>query len=395
MKILISILLIFSTFPGIAGTKPDQKIKIVFRFDDYRLRSDIVQDSIIYVFKKNRIPICLGIIPFDFDGLIYNQLNQEQLKDFKERISRNEVEIALHGFNHNDNKLIMKTFMKSSGPSEFVNLKYSDQFKKIQRGKTVLDSLLNTNINIFIPPFNSYDGTTLKVLDSLKFKVISASIEGSSRSGKISYIPFSLSDLTELTKVIESSRYDNLTIIAILHPYSFIGEFPSEHAKPIYINKLDSLLSWIKAQNYIVATDFSALNSSEVFDDKRFILNSTNRNMVIKILSKFEIYRYGVYNTTDYVRNHRVIFVVLNILFHLLVFSCFYFPTRILLKRIKSFKTLKFILMTVIVALLIGILHKGINSHGFIIYIMLMVTISLGFIAGFIKGNQMPMNSEV
>jgi peptidoglycan/xylan/chitin deacetylase (PgdA/CDA1 family) len=388
MRLIISFLLLISTISGVTGNNLGQKTKIVFRFDDYRLESEIIYDSLLYVFGRNKIPLCLGIIPYNKEGLIYNNLNEEQLNDLKERIRRNEIEIALHGFNHNDNELIKRSLLNKPGPSEFSNLNYNDQFIKIKKGKAALDSLLNINVNIFIPPYNSYDENTLKALDSLKFKIISASIDGPSSSVKISYIPQTINDLAELPDIIKSIRNDNLTIIVVVHPYSIKSESNSKPSKKIYFNQLDTLLSWINNQNYIIATNFSMLDKSEIYDNERFVLNSINNNMLIKILNKSKIYRYGIYNTTKYMRNHKSIFGISNIFFHVIVFLCIYFATKIITKMIKSFKALRFIFLAILVIMIIFILYKGINSDSLVIYVILIATISLAFFVEIIRGNQ-------
>lgn len=127
----------------------------------------------------------------------------------------------MHGFNHNDNELGKGSFLINPVASEFARLEYNNQFKRINKAKKSIDSLLNINVNIFIPPFDSYDDNTLKVLDSLKFGIISASMDGSSSSDKISYIPFTINDLNELPKIVKKYQYDNLTIVVLMHPYSF------------------------------------------------------------------------------------------------------------------------------------------------------------------------------
>ncbi len=137
---------------GVANNNLAQKIQIVFRYDDYQLTSTKFYDSLFYVFQKNQIPLCLGIVPFDKNGLIYNEMNQEQLSDLNFRIKRGDIEIALHGFNHNDNKLFKGSLLVNSVPSEFARLEYSKQFAKISEAKKSIDSLLNLKVKIFIPP---------------------------------------------------------------------------------------------------------------------------------------------------------------------------------------------------------------------------------------------------
>lgn len=96
MKSIISFLFLFITISVIKANNLNQRIKIVFRFDDYQLTSTKFYDSLFYIFQKNNIPFCLGIIPFDTNGLIHNEMNPEQLSDLNLRIIRGKIEIALH-----------------------------------------------------------------------------------------------------------------------------------------------------------------------------------------------------------------------------------------------------------------------------------------------------------
>jgi len=377
---------------GISASNPDTRTRIVFRFDDYILEPDIISDSIIYIFNKHKIPLCVGIIPYNKEGILYNNLNPGQLAALKGWIRKNEVNIALHGYNHDDNKLNEGSLLKKPGLSEFVSLSFNDQLGKIRRGKNAIDSLLNTNITIFIPPFNSYDDNTLKVLDSLKFKIISASIDGSSGSGKISYIPYTISDLNELPGIIRSNKNDNSAIIVVLHLYSFAGEYAGGMSTPVRISHLDTLLSWINDQRGLIATDFSTLGSSEVFDNERFDLNSTNKNMLIKTLNQLKIYRYGVFGTTEYLRKQKSVFGVLNILFHIVLFVSVYYAAILAGKMVRSYKMLRIFLVTLFIIGIMGVLYKALNSHSLTGYLVLLTVVSISFCLGMIRGNNLSSN---
>jgi peptidoglycan/xylan/chitin deacetylase (PgdA/CDA1 family) len=371
---------------GNITNKSFQKSKVLFRFDDYRLTKTNFYDSLLYIFKKNNIPLCLGIIPFDKNGLMHNNFNQEQLIDFKSRIRVGEIEIALHGFNHNYNELHERKLLTNSVISEFAGLDYSTQYNKIKKAKKSLDSLLNINVNIFIPPFNTYDDNTLKVLDSLKFKIISSSINGSSISNKMRYIPFTLNNLNELHKVIKKNQNENTTIVVLMHPYSFKGgsNYSGDYSKPIDFKQLDILLNWINNLNYINATTFSVLNQNEIFDNKRFVLNSPNNNLVLKILNKLKLYRYGIYITAAYGKNHKVILVLINVFFHIITFLFVYYVTKLITRIIKSSKTFMTITFGIMILMTIAILYK----HRLLILTLYLTTILVAFFLGIIKGTR-------
>jgi peptidoglycan/xylan/chitin deacetylase (PgdA/CDA1 family) len=395
MKSIISFLFLFITISVIKANNLNQRIKIVFRFDDYQLTSTKFYDSLFYIFQKNNIPLSLGIIPFDKNGIIHNEMNQEQLADLKLRIKSGEIEIALHGFNHSDNELCKGSFLTSPVKSEFAKLEYNNQFKRINKAKNSIDSLLNIKVNIFIPPFNSYDDNTLKVLDSLKFAIISSSMDGSASSDKIRYIPFTINDLNELPKVVKKYKYDKITIVVLLHPYSFKegANYPNDFSKRIDFNQLDTLLNWIKKQNYAITTTFSNLDKSENYDKNRFVLNSTNNNLLVKILFKLKLYRYGVYNTAEHIRNNKNILTMFNVFLHIIVFLFIYFTAKIIAKLIKPSKKIMLIFVAIIVILMFCVLYKIINSHSLITYTVFIVTILMALFLG-IKGNEISIKSR-
>jgi peptidoglycan/xylan/chitin deacetylase (PgdA/CDA1 family) len=362
----------------------NKRINIVFRFDDYKLCSTNFYDSLFYTFKKNNIPLCLGIIPFDKKGLFYNELNQEQIKDLKSRINNNEIEIALHGFNHGVNKINILPYKKFSNESEFVGLDFKDQIKKIKKGKISIDSLLNIKINIFIPPYNSYDETTLEVLDSLKFQIISAIKDGPHSSTRIKYIPYTINDLNELPKVVKAFHYDNGVIVVLFHSYSIKGggNNPEGPRKVIDFKDLDLLLGSIKDQTSISTTTFSKLNQVEIFDEKRFVLNSTNNNLLIKLLYKLKLYNYGVYLMPESLRVSKYILDISNVFLHIIIFIIIYYTSKVITKLIKPPKTIIFIFRAVIVLMFFGILYKISFSHNLFVYIAFIITILTAMFLG-------------
>ena len=180
------------------------EIKMVFRYDDYLLMPSKLNDSILYIFQKNNIPLCIGIIPFDNANSVINSFNQDQINDLISRIQRKEIEVALHGYNHNNNANVL--FFTKFASSEFATLSYANQIEKLEKGKRYLDSLLHIDMKVFIPPFNTYDRTTLKALENLHFDIISANTKGPDGNGKIQYIPGTFVDFVNLPKIIEANK---------------------------------------------------------------------------------------------------------------------------------------------------------------------------------------------
>lgn len=399
MKSIILLLLFLLSFPLGKANDPGQKIKLVFRFDDYQLSPTKFYDSLFYYFQKNNIPLCLGIIPFDKNGLFHNEMNSEQLNDLSTRIKRGELEIALHGYSHTDNELCKGSFLVRPVLSEFSRSDYNNQFIRLKKAKNAIDSILNINVNIFIPPFNTYDKNTLKSLDDLKFEIISASINGSSASDKIKYIPSTINDLNELPEVIKRYQNSNVLIVVLMHSYSFKDETGNEYdgtiSRRIDFKQLNSLLNWIKSQNYVNTTTFSILNQNETFDNKRFVLNSLDNNLVIKILNKLKYYRYDIYNTSGYERGYKWIFIILNTFLHLFIFLIVYTISRFITKMINPSRTLMSIIIAAMFLVVCLILYNRINSHSLIIISVMVTTIFTAMLLGLITGKKVSVKQKV
>ena len=73
MKLSVTFLLAFLAISVIKANNLNNKINIIFRYDDFYLKQTVFYDSLFYVFQKNQIPLCIGIIPYDKNGLFDNK----------------------------------------------------------------------------------------------------------------------------------------------------------------------------------------------------------------------------------------------------------------------------------------------------------------------------------
>jgi peptidoglycan/xylan/chitin deacetylase (PgdA/CDA1 family) len=373
------------------------KINLVFRFDDYLLESSVYNDSLLNVFRKNDIQICLGIIPFDEEGLINQKMELRKLQDFRSRIVRNEIEIAIHGYNHINNNLDDELLFLTPWESEFGSLDYNIQYSKIKRSKKTIDSLLETDTKIFIPPWNTYDNNTLTALDSLGFSILSAGFGvGPSNYVNIKYIPFTLQDLKEIPTLLRKYRNQRVTILIMIHSYSFQGwlDYPGFAFEKISFNELDTLLSWIKTHDYVQTTTFSSLNKSENFDNTRFNLNTVDRSLLKKLLYKMKLYRYGVYYPTESALKYHRIIRILNWVLHILIFLCVYIIITWINRLLKPSMGLIIAFLILVALAMIFIQYLYIRSYSLLIISVLFVTIYAALIAGIFKKNSF-IKSEV
>jgi len=286
-------------------------MKIAFRFDDFTLNDSEFYTKLLVVFSKNKIPINLGVIPFDKSGNFIDSLSGQELKQLKKYISENLVEIAVHGYKHKNNLNDLKLY------SEFKDVEYKIQNKWLKEGKQKLENYLNSKITTFIPPWNSYDVNTLRALEQNNFRCISGGNNlrsGPVHKGKIKYIPGTFEDLKELEKLINLHRNKNVYLIVLFHEYSFKG-YGEDDSNKFSLKSLDNLLKKIKNDPSIQCATFSnLLNSKENFDGD-FFQDNLKRNLIkdyfnIKniLLSKY----YKLYLNTFNAFFHLGVFLILS-----------------------------------------------------------------------------------
>ena len=219
------------------------QIKIVFRFDDFILNHYAFNDSLLAVFAKNNIPLNLAVIPYNTnDKPVF--ADTAHTNRLKRDVKTKKIDIQLHGFDHKN------ILAANEDKSEFKGLNVGAQYNKIAQGKHLLDSLLKIDIKSFIPPFNSYDNVTLKVLDSLHFAGISADRSGARNSSKITYLPFTYEGLCGIPKALQSNTDSTSVMVVMFHPYSFNGHPPPYSLEQTSFAQLDSLLGYLNEHHY-------------------------------------------------------------------------------------------------------------------------------------------------
>ena len=237
-------------------------VSVVFRFDDFLLSPDSLQENLLETFNRHNIPITLAVIPCSKDTLFFHK--GKYLPLLMKMNSEGRVELALHGLNHR---------MNGKG-GEFAGLPLQMQIEMLTKGKQLLDSLFSTTIT-FVPPWNSYDDNTLMAMEELGFKCISScmTIGQPLSSKKLQYYPETIDHPNKLIKAIEDNQNRNGIIILMFHHYDF-DQFTMED--------LDALLTKLDGMNNVECLTFKVLCDRNVKSDKvRF-----KANVEINLLSK-------------------------------------------------------------------------------------------------------------
>jgi len=301
-----------------------QNIKLVFRYDDFTLQSDSLNEGVISAFQKQHIPLVLGVIPFDTKEKLILENNYPFFSRLKLSVQDKSVEIALHGFNH-----------QKLADGEFGNVNKEEQYRRINKGKSILDSIFQTNIVTFIPPWNAYDGNTLDILEQTGIKVISSSltINQPFSNHNISYFPHSIGDLNLLIPVLEHNKNRNGVVVVMFHAYDF--------NKTYSLAKLESLLTYINGMKQVKCVSFQQLyNASEKSDKKRMLANMES-NLLYKYL-----HLKGVIQTTTYAYVIRI----LNVLLYLAwCFFIYFLSFRLVGRKDRFWKRNFYMLGTVLI----------------------------------------------
>jgi hypothetical protein len=128
------------------------EISIIFRNDDISMNTDIKKErEVLSVFSKYGIKPIYAVVPMSGGELLNN--NDSVILFLKNALDNDQIVLALHGLDHKRNKY---------NRGEFGGLPYNVQYERIKTGKNLIDSLLNTEVIIFAPPWNVADKNTVK-----------------------------------------------------------------------------------------------------------------------------------------------------------------------------------------------------------------------------------------
>ncbi len=170
VSIVILSLLIFLLYTSHIESEVPHKAKVIviFRMDDvqpnwkfHALRKGID------LFIEEKVPVTLGVIP-NVGGKL-KVPEDPSLSSYIRRLlltKSNLVEVALHGLTHD-----IRTH--AGEKSEFAGLTPEEQFNMIVEGEKILGES-NTEIRVFIPPFDTYDNNTIKALRMANIRILSA-----------------------------------------------------------------------------------------------------------------------------------------------------------------------------------------------------------------------------
>ena len=146
--------------------------KILIRFDDICPTMDWQEwNKAVDVVNEYGIKPLLGIIPDCQDPVLHINKPRFDFWEYIRNLQQQGWTIAMHGYQHIFDT-IGKGLVTPVRSSEFAGHSYEVQYKKIKKGKIILESN-GIYTDIFFAPAHSYDSNTLKALVANGFKYLS------------------------------------------------------------------------------------------------------------------------------------------------------------------------------------------------------------------------------
>jgi peptidoglycan/xylan/chitin deacetylase (PgdA/CDA1 family) len=256
IRSILGIMLIMFILAGITiscfcqGKDADKPVNVIFRYDDYSANS--VTDAelkIMEAFRKHGISITFGVIPFKVTGDPEDPSPRDliPIDSVKADILRTGYEegildISMHGYSHQTNS---QAYL-----SEFANLDYKGQVKKLSDGKEYLENITGARVTTFLPPWNTYDLNTLSALEETGFIILSANKKGLAVEGSnLQYLPVScgMTELQDAVKAARKSSDDQPLVVALLHDYDFLDI--NDVTGVLTYQEFFDLMDWVSAQD--------------------------------------------------------------------------------------------------------------------------------------------------
>lgn len=219
-------------------------ITIAFRLDDPSETSNQeVEAGILDVLRAHRASCTFAVIPFRIADGKRIPLSVERARPLVNAAQEGVIEPALHGYVHT------RIHPEMALPSEFVGRSRDEQQAMIREGRAHLESVFGKTVTGFVPPWNSYDITTLGILEQAGFKYLSAGWRAPSNpKGKVKILPLTV-HLSEIPQAIAEARLfikASPVIVVVMHHYDFM-ESGSDQAL-INIAEFSNMLSQLVCQ---------------------------------------------------------------------------------------------------------------------------------------------------
>jgi hypothetical protein len=363
-RLYILMLLLFFCSPLMAKTDTASKqICVVFRFDDPSATSNTeIEARLIEAFREHHMCCTWSIVPFPPARGSYNPqaglcLPEYKAKLFSDAARAGVLEISLHGYSHQANGL------QERGKSEFADLAYEDQLWKIQEGKKSLEGELGLSILVFVPPWDGYDGNTLRALETSQFHCISANCWGRANSSTaLGFLPGTcrievVRDAVIAARTVPGS---NPVIVVVFHAYDFRED--NEKLGVITFDQFTEMLQWLTRQQDVRVVPMSGVSDRS---SERYLANQHIRRGLRWLPRQLHPHNSRIFFCKEGARNIRHLGMLRLIGFYggliLVVGAVAFFATGIVFTKWKGLTSLLLWLSgpALLVCSLVWAFHRG------------------------------------
>jgi hypothetical protein len=267
------------------------------------------------------------------------------------------LEISLHGYSHQANGL------QERGKSEFADLAYEDQLWKIQEGKKSLEGELGLSILVFVPPWDGYDGNTLRALETSQFHCISANCWGRANSSTaLGFLPGTcrievVRDAVIAARTVPGS---NPVIVVVFHAYDFRED--NEKLGVITFDQFTEMLQWLTRQQDVRVVPMSGVSDRS---SERYLANQHIRRGLRWLPRQLHPHNSRIFFCKEGARNIRHLGMLRLIGFYggliLVVGAVAFFATGIVFTKWKGLTSLLLWLSgpALLVCSLVWAFHRG------------------------------------
>lgn len=259
------------------------QINLIFRNDDLSGTTDLKREArVLNTFNSYGIMPIYAVIPALNNKILTK--NDPVIDSLKSWNKEGKIVLALHGFTHEKNRF---------NGGEFKGEPFSQQFEAIKKGKAILDSLLETNIKIFCPPWDQGDQNTVIACNKAGLTVYSGFLCAESVKNEIFFGSTNnlfngpLSSLEKAIKYAASAK-NRIILLSLFHSsYEY-----NENGR----TNLDSTLSFVKtiANINIPSPDSVIYNSQNILNVINDVYGQKNikgemlseKSTVMKLISR-------------------------------------------------------------------------------------------------------------
>jgi peptidoglycan/xylan/chitin deacetylase (PgdA/CDA1 family) len=273
----ITVVLMAALYHILIAGRSKSEVYVVLRYDDYANgSSDLVEKALLSMIRENKFNCSFGVIPFTpdtADKSILFPLDSEKINMIRQDVADGSIEICQHGYDH-------LSYSKVPPFSEFKGMPEKEQLEKITTAKKLLENSFQTQVGTFIPPWNSYDENTLKILSGLNVTNVSADQLQIVPDQSMKYAPFTAL-LPELKTLLAYKKVPtdlkNNAIVLLLHDYDFKEVKPETGITTV--PEFLSLMKQVSQRNWKVISIRDAVKLG-FFTPERYKLNRIKLNVL-------------------------------------------------------------------------------------------------------------------